>query len=91
MDFNEFNAKVIEEFRANEGRVGGDFEGAPMVLITTTGAKTGKKRTNPLMYLREGDRLIVFASKGGMPTNPDWFHKLGSQSRGGDRGRLGDR
>ena len=72
MDFDEMNRKVIEEFRANEGRVGGFFEGAPMVLLHTTGAKTGAARINPLMYLPDGDRVVVFASKGGAPDNPDW-------------------
>src|SRR5439155_635419 len=75
-DFNEFNRRNIEEFRANGGRVGGGFEGAPLLLLTTTGAKSGKSYTNPLMYLPDGDRLVVFASKGGAPTNPDWYHNL---------------
>jgi deazaflavin-dependent oxidoreductase (nitroreductase family) len=76
MDFKEWNKRVIEEFRANHGKVGGDFEGAPMVLISTTGAKTGQTRVNPLMYLPDGDRFVVFASQGGMPTNPDWYYNL---------------
>ena len=76
MDFDEMNRKVIEEFRANEGRVGGFFEGAPMVLLHTTGAKTGAARINPLMYLPDGDRVVVFASKGGAPDNPDWYYNL---------------
>lgn len=75
-DFDEMNAKVIDEFRANGGRVGGLFEGAPMVLLTTTGARTGNERVNPLMCLPEGDRLFVFASKAGAPDNPDWYHNL---------------
>jgi deazaflavin-dependent oxidoreductase (nitroreductase family) len=73
-DFNE--AKIIEEFRANGGRVGGSFEGAPMVLLTTTAARSGATRVNPLMYLPDGHRAVVFASKGGAPTNPDWYHNL---------------
>jgi len=73
---SDFNAKIIDEFRANEGKVGGYFEGAPMVLLTTTGAKTGQVRTNPLVYVADGDRFIVIASKGGAPTNPDWYHNL---------------
>jgi deazaflavin-dependent oxidoreductase (nitroreductase family) len=73
---DDWNAKIIEEFRANAGRVGGQFEGAPMLLLHTTGAKSGKARVNPMMYLAEGDRLFVFASKAGAPTNPDWFHNV---------------
>ena len=72
----DWNTKVIEEFRANGGKVGGPFEGAPLLLLHTTGARTGTERVNPLMYLPEGDRMVVFASKGGAPTNPDWFHNL---------------
>jgi deazaflavin-dependent oxidoreductase (nitroreductase family) len=72
----DFNGRVIEEFRANGGRVGGMFEGAPIVLLTTTGARTGRRRTTPLMYLPDGDRVLVFATKGGAPTNPDWYHNL---------------
>ena len=76
MDFNEMNRKVIEEFHANEGKVGGYFEGAPMVLLHTTGAKTGKERINPLMYLPKDERVVVFASKGGAPDHPDWYYNL---------------
>lgn len=76
MDFDEMNRNVIKEFRANAGKVGGFFEGAPMVIIHTTGAKTGTERVNPLMYLPEGDRIVVFASKGGAPDNPDWYYNL---------------
>jgi len=64
-DMNDFNRGVIEEFRANHGKVGGGFAGAPVVLLTTTGAKSGKKRLNPLVALVEGDTLYVFASKAG--------------------------
>jgi deazaflavin-dependent oxidoreductase (nitroreductase family) len=73
---SDFNRHVIEEFRANHGKLGGGFEGAPMVLLTTTGARTGQKRTNPLVPLVEGDRLYVFASKAGAPTSPDWYHNV---------------
>ena len=73
---SDWNTKIIEEFRANEGRVGGSFQGAPMLLLTTTGRRTGERRTNPMMYLADGDRLLVFASKGGAPTNPDWYRNL---------------
>jgi deazaflavin-dependent oxidoreductase (nitroreductase family) len=75
-DMTDWNDKIIEEFRANEGRVGGGFEGAPLLLLHTTGARTGTERINPLMYLPDGDRLVVFASKGGAPTNPDWYHNV---------------
>jgi deazaflavin-dependent oxidoreductase (nitroreductase family) len=73
---SDWNSKVIEEFRANQGRVGGGFTGAPMLLLTTTGRRTGERRTNPMMYLADGDRLLVFASKGGAPTHPDWYRNL---------------
>lgn len=73
---NDWNDQVIAEFRANEGKVGGPFEGAPMVILTSTGAKTGKPHTNPLMYLPDGDRVVVFASMGGAPDNPQWFNNL---------------
>lgn len=76
MDWNGWNREVIDEFRANGGRVGGSFEGAPMVLLHTTGARSGKERVNPLMYLPDGDRIVIFASKGGAPDNPDWYHNL---------------
>ena len=62
--------------RANGGKVGGIWEGRPLLLLTTTGAKSGRRRTHPLMYLRDDDRLLVFASTGGAPTNPDWYHNL---------------
>ena len=73
---SDFNTSIIEEFRANEGKVGGPFQGAPMVLITTTGAKSGEPRTAPLVYLQDGDRVVIIASKAGAPTNPDWYHNL---------------
>lgn len=73
---NDWNQAVIAEFRANGGKVGGPFEGAPLLLLTTTGAKTGRRLTSPLMYNTDGDRLLVFASKGGAPTNPAWYHNL---------------
>lgn len=71
-----WNQGIIEEFRDNEGRVGGMFEGTPILLLHHTGARTGKVRVNPLAYQADGDRFIVFASKGGAPTNPDWYHNL---------------
>ena len=73
---SEWNNQVIETFRANEGKVDGPFKGATLLLLTTTGAKSGQKRINPLMYLPDGDRMVIFASKGGAPTNPDWYHNL---------------
>lgn len=73
---NDMNATVIKEFRDNEGRVGGRFEGAPVLLLTTRGAKTGKTRVNPAMFLQDSDRVLVFASKGGAPTHLDWYHNL---------------
>jgi deazaflavin-dependent oxidoreductase (nitroreductase family) len=73
---SDWNAKIIEEFRANEGRVGGTFEGATMLLLHTVGRKSGRERVNPLVYLPDGDRSVIFASKGGAPTNPDWYENL---------------
>jgi deazaflavin-dependent oxidoreductase (nitroreductase family) len=75
-DYSDWNRKIIDEFRTNEGRVGGQFEGAPLLLLTTTGAKSGQDRTAPMMYLDLDGRTFVFASKAGAPTNPDWFHNL---------------
>jgi deazaflavin-dependent oxidoreductase (nitroreductase family) len=73
---NDFNRNLIDEFRAADGKVGGQFEGAPLLLLTTTGAKTGRTHTTPVVYLEDGGRIFVFASKGGAPTNPAWFHNL---------------
>lgn len=73
---SDWNQANIDEFRANGGKIGGIFTGKPMLLLTTTGAKSGKQRTNPLMYNTDGDRVLVFASKGGAPTHPDWYHNL---------------
>lgn len=75
-DMNDWNRQTIEEFRAHKGQVGGVWEGKPLLLLTTTGAKTGQPRTTPVMYLREGNRLFIFASKGGAPTQPAWYHNL---------------
>lgn len=75
-DMLDFNAKVIEEFRANDGRVGGPFEGASLLLLTTTGARSGTPYTTPLMYRTDGDRYVIFASKAGAPTHPAWYHNL---------------
>ena len=75
-EMNDFNAQIIEEFRANDGKVGGPFEGATVLLLHHKGAKTGTERVNPLAYRPVGDALAVFASKGGAPTNPDWYYNL---------------
>lgn len=75
-DPNDWNRAIIDEFRANEGKVGGNFEGRTLLLLTHTGAKTGTIRVNPVAYQRRGDSYAIFASKGGAPDNPDWFHNL---------------
>jgi deazaflavin-dependent oxidoreductase (nitroreductase family) len=75
-DSDDFNTGIIKEFRANAGKVGGPFEGAPMVLLSTVGAKSGQVRVNPVMYRSDGGRMYVFASKGGAPTNPDWYFNM---------------
>ncbi|HWD04112.1 MAG TPA: nitroreductase family deazaflavin-dependent oxidoreductase [Amycolatopsis sp.] len=72
----DWNQNVIDEFRANEGKVGGMFEGANLLLLTHTGAKTGRQRVTPLVYATDGDRLVIAASKAGADTNPDWYHNL---------------
>jgi deazaflavin-dependent oxidoreductase (nitroreductase family) len=69
----DFNTQVIEEFRANEGRVGGVFEGSPMILVTHTGRRSGRRITTPLVYTRDGDDVVVIASKGGADEHPLWF------------------
>jgi deazaflavin-dependent oxidoreductase (nitroreductase family) len=82
---NNWNEKVIADFRANDGRVGGPFEGAPMVLVHHRGRRTGHEYVNPMMYLpsERGDGAIyVFASKGGAPTNPDWYYNLTAAGAG---------
>jgi deazaflavin-dependent oxidoreductase (nitroreductase family) len=76
MAINEFNERVIKEFRSNGGKVGAPFQNAPMILVTHTGAKTGKSYTTPLVYTRDGDRVVVIASKRGAPNNPAWYHNL---------------
>ena len=76
---NDWNAKVIAEFRANDGRVGGNFEGAPVLLVHSRGRKTGRESVAPMMYLAdESDdaTVYVFASKAGAPTHPDWYYNL---------------
>ncbi len=73
---NDQNKKIIDEFRANDGKVGGWFEGKTLLLLHTKGAKSGQERINPTAYVRDGDRLVVIASKGGAPTNPDWYYNV---------------
>ena len=73
---SDFNQQVIKEFRANAGKVGGYFDGANLLLLHTTGARSGQSRINPLVYVRDGDRLVVAASKGGADTHPDWYYNL---------------
>ncbi|MGA2520989.1 MAG: nitroreductase family deazaflavin-dependent oxidoreductase [Acidimicrobiales bacterium] len=72
----DFNTQIIDEFRTNEGRVGGNFEGAPLLLLHHRGAKSGTERVSPVMYQQVGDNMAVFASKAGAPTNPDWYYNL---------------
>jgi deazaflavin-dependent oxidoreductase (nitroreductase family) len=71
-----FNDQLVEEFRATGGKVTGQFEGSPLMVLTTIGAKSGQPRTMPVVYTTDGDRLVIIASKGGAPTNPDWYHNL---------------
>lgn len=73
---SDWNTSIIEEFRANQGKVGGPLEGAPLLLLNSTGAKTGMTRVNPMVYMKVDGGYAVFASKAGAPTNPDWFHNL---------------
>ncbi|MGH8337826.1 MAG: nitroreductase/quinone reductase family protein, partial [Gammaproteobacteria bacterium] len=73
---DELNQSVIKEFRANQGKVGGPMEGMPILLLTMTGAKSGRTLVRPLCYSRDGDRLVIIASYGGAPRNPPWYHNL---------------
>ena len=75
-DPNDWNKQIIEEFRANDGKVGGHFEQVTLLLLHTTGAKSGLLRLNPLATVKDGDRYIIMASKGGAPDNPDWYYNL---------------
>ena len=72
----ERNRKIIEEFRTNDGKVGGRFEGKTLLLLHTKGAKSGQERINPTAYVRDGDRYVIIASKGGAPTNPSWYYNI---------------
>jgi deazaflavin-dependent oxidoreductase (nitroreductase family) len=76
---NGFNAEVIEEFRANGGTAGGMFEGKPLLLLHNVGARSGTDFVTPLVYLADGDNWVIFASKGGAPNNPGWYHNLKAQ------------
>ncbi|HEY4825164.1 MAG TPA: nitroreductase family deazaflavin-dependent oxidoreductase [Solirubrobacteraceae bacterium] len=73
---NDFNARIIERFRANGGQVGEPFERTPLLLLHHLGARTGTERINPVAYLADGNRYVIFASKAGAPTNPGWYHNL---------------
>ena len=75
-DMDDFNAQIISEFRANDGVVGGQFEGAPLLVLHTTGAKSGKRRTRPVMYVPSGDDVLVIGSLGGAPKSPVWVKNL---------------
>jgi deazaflavin-dependent oxidoreductase (nitroreductase family) len=72
----DFNSQVIDEFRANGGKAGGMFEGKPLLLVHNVGAKSGREFVTPLVYLADGDRYLIFASKGGAPENPGWYYNL---------------
>ena len=76
MDFKEMSEKTVEEFRSNDGKVGGMFEGATLLLLHHVGAKSGTARVSPVMYQAQGENWAVFASKGGAPTNPGWYHNI---------------
>ncbi len=73
---NERNIKIVDEFRSNEGKVGGRFEGRTLLLLHTKGAKSQQERINPLAYVKDGDRFVVIASKGGAPIHPDWYYNI---------------
>ena len=75
-DVNAWNTAIINEFRANNGKVGGRFEGGTLLLLHTTGARSGVERINPLAYTTDGERFIIIASKGGAPTHPDWYYNI---------------
>ncbi len=80
-DQNEYNRRLIEDFRANQGTDGGPFEGRPLLLLTTTGARSGQRRTTLMMYIPDGERLLVIASNIGAPKHPDWYHNLVAHPR----------
>ncbi len=78
-EMSDYNTAIIEEFRANAGKVGGRWEGRELLLLTTTGRESGRKHTTPVVFTRESDRLLVYASKGGAPKHPDWYLNLVAQ------------
>jgi deazaflavin-dependent oxidoreductase (nitroreductase family) len=81
-EWNDWNNKIIEEFRANGGKVGGQFEGATLVILHTIGARSGQVRESPVAYFAQDDgSMVVVASKAGQPTNPDWYHNLKANPR----------
>jgi len=79
-DGNEYNQRIIVEFRANGGKVGGEWDGYRLLLLHSTGARTGQHRVNPVGYRRDGDRFVVLGSNGGAATHPDWYHNLRANS-----------
>lgn len=81
MSVNDFNQKIIAEFRENGGEVGGPFAGAPMILVHHIGARSGTERVAPLVYFPDGDRMLIVASAAGAPQNPDWYHNLKAHPR----------
>ena len=80
-DVNDFNQQIIDEYRSNAGKLGGQFNGARLLLLHSSGAKSGTERVNPLAYRNDGGHLVVFGSKAGAPTNPDWYHNLRANPR----------
>ena len=78
---NDWNKQIIAEFRANEGKVGGPFEGATMLLLHHVGARSGTERVTPLVYFPDGDRMVIVASAAGAPKNPDWYHNIKARRR----------
>ena len=78
-DQKDYNRQLIEDFRANRGKAGGPFEGRQLLLLTTTGARSGKSRTTPMMYIPDGDRLLVIASNAGALKHPDWYYNVVAQ------------
>ncbi len=80
-DRTTWNQKIIDEFRSNNGKVGGRFENSTLLILHTIGAKSGKERVNPVAYVKDGDQLVIIASKGGAPDNPDWYYNLRANPR----------
>ncbi len=76
INLNDRNKQIIDEFRTNSGKVGGRFEGRTLLLLHTKGAKSGQERINPVAYVKDGDRFVIIASKGGADTHPDWYYNV---------------